>query len=79
MSKTYFSEQDLRDSTKWYSLTEQRNHEHLEAIAPLSTYIDVFLSYNIADFTAFARNYLDNEQFRTFINTKVFQQALAKV
>lgn len=33
----------------------------------------------MAENTEFARNYLDNEQFRTFINTKVFQQALAKV
>lgn len=32
-----------------------------------------------AENTEFARNYLDNEQFRTFINTKVFQQALARV
>lgn len=33
----------------------------------------------MAENTEFARNYLDNEQFRTFINTKVFQQALARV
>ena len=33
----------------------------------------------MAENTEFARNYLDNEQFRTFINTKVLQQALAIV
>ena len=33
----------------------------------------------IAENTEFARNYLDNEEFRTFINTKVFQQALARM
>ena len=33
----------------------------------------------MAENTEFARNYLDNEQFRTFINTKVFQRALAKM
>lgn len=33
----------------------------------------------MAENTEFAWNYLDNEQFRTFINTKVFQQALARV
>lgn len=33
----------------------------------------------MAENTEFARHYLDNEKFRTFINTKVFQQALARV
>ena len=33
----------------------------------------------MAENTEFARNYLDNEQFRAFINTKVFKQALARV
>ncbi len=33
----------------------------------------------MAENTEFARNYLDNEQFRTFINTKVFQQALSRM
>lgn len=40
--------------------------------------IIVFYSM-MAENTEFERNYWDNEQFRTFINTKVFQQALAKV
>jgi len=33
----------------------------------------------MAEHTEFARNYLDNETFRNFVNTRVFQQARAMV
>jgi len=33
----------------------------------------------MAENTEFARNYLGNEQFRTFINSNVIQQALARM
>lgn len=49
MNIEYFSEQDFRDSTRWFSLTEQRSQEYYETNSPLSTNYDVFLSYNIAD------------------------------
>lgn len=49
MSMDYFSEQDFRDSTRWFSLSEQRSQINYEVNAPLSTNYDVFLSYNIAD------------------------------
>ena len=49
MSMEYFSEQDFRDSSRWFSLKEQISHDNNETNAPLSTNYDVFLSYNIAD------------------------------
>ena len=33
----------------------------------------------MAENTEFARNYLDNETFRNFVNTRVFQQARTMV
>lgn len=45
----YYSEQDFRKDAMWFSFAEHISPDKSAVNTPLSTYYDVFLSYNIED------------------------------